>query len=435
MEFVVLFAFAALCFYACTRPPVAFALVLLMFPVEIVLQSLSPFLRSPGIGSYTVNIAVGMSALLAVLGSSFRTPGLMRAFITPTAMMAYSLLVWGAVTLMWSPGREAGGEAMMGQLPYFFVILILGPLLLPRINILVSAMSSILILTTVLCGIVLLNPEFVVRDSRLVIDLGVGVRSNPLALGELGGLALLLGVLFRRSTVGALAAPIRLAAVLMGAAVAIQSGSRGQFFYAILVAVPLLPLAAPVKNARNFILALASVGFVVFVGSFLVDSLLSGVAAKRFSLDELIYGTSSSSTRVENVLALGRAWATSPVAWVFGLGYYAFNGLFADVGNIYSHVLFADIIFELGLPGVALMSGFLYFVVRDAIRLHRQVAEFPLERAASAMLIALFVYHLLLANKQGNLGGSTYFFLTGILISRLVANRNHESYETNDLTS
>ena len=37
---------------------------------------------------------------------------------------------------------------------------------------------------------------------------------------------------------------------------------------------------------------------------------------------------------------------------------YAFNGLFADAGNIYSHVLFADVIFQSGLPGVALMSGF-----------------------------------------------------------------------------
>jgi hypothetical protein len=37
---------------------------------------------------------------------------------------------------------------------------------------------------------------------------------------------------------------------------------------------------------------------------------------------------------------------------------FTLNGLFADAGNIYLHVLFADVIFELGLPGVSLMSGF-----------------------------------------------------------------------------
>ena len=152
-----------------------------------------------------------------------------------------------------------------------------------------------------------------------------------------------------------------------------------------------------------------------------MDTLLSGFAAKRFSSDELIYGSSSSSTRVENVLALGQAWVQSPVAWVLGLGFYAFNGLFADAGNIYSHVLFADVIFELGLPGVALMSGFLYFVIRDAFRLYNVASSAPLTRAACAVLIALFAYQLLLVNKQGNLWGSMYFFLMGILISRLVA--------------
>lgn len=427
MEIAALFAFAALCLYACTRPPVAFALVFLMFPMEIVLQSTSSLLRTPGIGVKMVNVSIGMAALLAALGSSFRTPGFMRAFLTPTSVMAYGLLAWGVVTLIWSPAREVGAETTLGQLPYFVVILLLGPLLVPRVGVLVSSISAILVITTGLCAVVLLNPEFVVKDSRLGFDLGAGVRSNPLALGELGGLALLLGALVRRSTLGALAVPIRVAAVLVGAAVAIQSGSRGQFFYAILVSVPMLPLAAPVKSARNLILAFVSVVFLAFVASFLMDTLLSGSAAKRFSADELIYGTSSSSTRVENVLALGRVWAQSPVAWVIGLGYYAFNGLFADAGNIYSHVLFADVIFELGLPGVALMSGFLYFVFSDAVRLYRHVADVPLERAACAVLIALFAYQVLLVNKQGNLWGSMYFFLTGILISRLVATWDHDA--------
>jgi hypothetical protein len=357
----------------------------------------------------------------------------MRAFLTPTSVMAYGLLVWGAVTLLWSPGREAGLEALQGQLPYFVVILLLGPLLVPRVDVLVSSISATLMITTALCTIVLVNPEFLVKDGRLGLDLGAGVRSNPLALGELGGLAILLGALVRRSQLGALALPIRVGAVLVGAAVAIQSGSRGQFFYAILVAVPFLPLAAPVKSARNLILAFISVLFMAFAASFLMDTLLSGFAAKRFSSDELIYGSSSSSTRVENVLALGQAWVQSPVAWVLGLGFYAFNGLFSDAGNIYSHVLFADVIFELGLPGVALMSGFLYFVIRDAFRLFNFASSAPLTRAACAVLIALFAYQLLLVNKQGNLWGSMYFFLTGIIISRLVATLDNGADAMNDV--
>jgi hypothetical protein len=435
MEIVVLLAFATICLYACTRPAVAFALVILMFPMEIVLQSTSSVLRTPGIGIKMVNISIGIAALLAALGSSFRTPGFMRAFLTPTSVMAYGLLAWGAVTLLWSPGREAGLEAVQGQFPYFVVILLIGPLLVRRVDVLVSSISATLMITTALCAIVLVNPEFLVKDGRLGFDLGAGVRSNPLALGELGGLAILLGALLRRSPLGALAVPLRVAAVLAGTAVAIQAGSRGQFFYALIVAVPFLPLAAPVKSARNLILALVAVVFVVLASSFLLDTLLSGFAAKRFSLDEVLYGTSSSSTRIENVLALGRVWAQSPIAWIFGLGYYAFNGLFADAGNIYSHVLFADVIFEMGLPGVAFMSWFVYLTVRDSFRLYWLAAEFPLERAACTVVIALFAYQLLLVNKQGSLWGSMYFFLIGILISRLVATWDKETDATNGFSA
>jgi hypothetical protein len=158
--------------------------------------------------------------------------------------------------------------------------------------------------------------------------------------------------------------------------------------------------------------------FVGVVAWTLLDSLLSGYAAKRFSFDAIIYGTSSSSTRIENVLSLGRVWVQSPAAWLFGLGYYAFNGLFADVGSIYSHVLVADAIFELGFVGAFLLFAFIYLVIRDAIRLYRQVVTNPLERSASVILIAIFAYQFLLVNKQGNLWGSLSFFLPGMLISR-----------------
>jgi len=427
MEILSLVAFALLCLYASMRPPVAFALVLLMFPMELVLQSNSSILRTPGIGVQLVNIAIGMTALLAVLRLSLRTVGFMRSFISPSSMMAYGLLLWGATTLLWSPGREAGIEATVGQLPYMVVILVLGPLLLPRVDALVSCVSAVLVIATGLCLIVLINPEFVVKNGRLGFEFGGGLLTNPLSLGELGGLALLLGILTRRSTLGSLAVPLRVAAVLAGTAVAIQAGSRGQFFYALIIAVPFLPLAAPVKNVRNLILALVAVVFVGLVVSSLLDTLLSGFAAKRFSLDEMLYGTSSSSTRVDNVLGLGLAWAQSPTAWIFGLGYYAFNGLFPNNESSYSHVVFADVIFEMGLPGVVFMSWFVYLTVRDSFRLYRLAADFPLERAACTVLIALFVYQLLLVNKQGNLWGSMYFFLMGILISRLVATWDKEA--------
>lgn len=416
MELLALILFAALCFYACTRPPVALALIMLMFPMEIVLQALSPVLRSSGIGLKAVNIAIGSVALLAASGVLARDPGRLRVLLQPAPVVMLALFGWSAITLLWSPGAEAGTESIVGQLPYFVVTLLLAPLLIRSIDEFATVVSTLLLSSCALCALVLSSPEFVVKDSRLGFELGVAVRSNPLALGEMGGLGIIIGLLARNSTLGSWAVLVRMAAILSGAAVAIQSGSRGQFFYAFVVAIPLLPIAAPIANVRSFVLTVASTIFVIAGSYILLGSLLFGVAEKRFSLEGLLYGSSSSETRIANILSLASAWADRPFAWIGGLGFYAYNGLFADSGNIYSHVLFADMIFEEGLPGLAFFVSFFYLSVRACFRLFQGVAETALPRASAAVLIGLFCYQVLLVNKQGNLWGSTYFFLYGLLL-------------------
>jgi hypothetical protein len=296
------------------------------------------------------------------------------------------------------------------------VTLILAPLLLRSIDDYGDTVSASIVIVGGLCAIVVVSPEFVVKDSRLGFELGVATRSNPLALGEMGGLGIILGVLARNSTLGAWAVPLRLAAILLGAAVAIQSGSRGQFFYALAIALVFLPLAAPIANFKNFALTVGFVAFVV-VGSYvLLGSLLFGVAEKRFSIEGLLYGSSSSQTRIENVLSLASAWAGRPFAWVAGLGFYAFNGLFADSGNIYSHVLFADMIFEEGIPGTLLFTAFVFMATRACFTLFNGVSQVAIPRSSAAVLIGLYAYQTLLVNKQGNLWGSTYYFLYGLLL-------------------
>jgi hypothetical protein len=424
MEPAALIAFAGLCLYACTRPAVALALIILMFPAEIVLQGVSPALRSSGLGLKAVNIAVGAVALIAASGVAIRSPAAITKLLSPACLSVYALFGWSAITLLWSPGAEAGSEVIMGQLPYFFVILVLAPLLISSIDEFAAVTSAILLGSCVLCCIVLVSPEFVTKDTRLGFELGTAARSNPLALGEMGGLGIIFGMLARRTTLGAWALPLRAIAVTAGAAVAIQSGSRGQFFYALAIAVAFLPVSAPVKNLRGFILTTASVAFVLIASYILLGSILFGAAEKRFSIEGLLYGSSSSETRVANVLALAGAWADRPFALIAGLGFYAFNGLFADTGNIYSHVLFADMIFEEGIPGLFLFGSFMFVASSSAVGLVRRAAPLLVARTSAAILVAMFAYQILLVNKQGTLWGSMPFFLFGLLIVDM-----HRSFE------
>lgn len=416
MELLVFILFGVVCLYACTRPPVALALVIVLFPAEIVLQALSPTLRSAGFGSKAVNVSVGAVALLAVLGAIARDPERLGRLIRPVSVTVFALFGWSAITLLWSPGGEAGLESVLAGLPYFAVILVLAPLLVRGVDEFGTTVATLLVLVCGLCIVVLASPEFVVKDSRLGFDFGAATRSNPLALGEMGGLGIIVGLLARNSLLGAWAVPVRLAAVFAGSAIAIQSGSRGQFFYALAVALVLLPIAAPMRNVRTFIMTTGSAIFAAAVAYILLGSLLLGAAEKRFTLEGLLYGSSSSETRVTNVAALASAWVDRPLNWIPGLGLYAFNGLFADSGNIYSHVLFADMIFEEGLPGVALMSGFLFLSFRACIRLFRGASSTLAPRSSAAVLIGLFAYQVLLVNKQGTLWGCQYFFLFGSML-------------------
>jgi hypothetical protein len=355
-------------------------------------------------------------ALIAASGVAIRAPAAIAKLIRPANLFVYALFGWSAITLLWSPGAEAGSEVIMGQLPYFFVVLVLAPLLISSIDEFAAVVSAILFGSCALCCIVLVSPDFVTKDSRLGFELGTATRSNPLALGEMGGLGIMVGMLARRTTLGVWALPLRAIAVTSGAAIAIQSGSRGQFFYALAIALAFLPVSAPVKNLRGFVLTSAAMAFVLIASYILLGSILFGAAEKRFSIEGLLYGSSSSETRVANVLALAGAWADRPLALFAGLGFYAFNGLFADAGSIYSHVLFADMLFEEGLPGLFLFVSFMFISVSSAVSLVRCVAPLLVSRTSVAIIVAMFAYQMLLVNKQGTLWGSLPFFLFGLLI-------------------
>lgn len=432
MELVALTAFFGCCVLACIRPTMSLVLVILMFPAEIVLQGVAPTLRSSSLGFIAVNAAIGATTLIAASRLLFREPAHFARLLHPVHLSVYALFGWSAITLLWSPGAEEGAKAIIEQLPYFFVVVVLAPLVIISVDDFATVTSALLVCLCVLCCTVLISPEFASKNFRLGIDLGFGFQSNPLALGELGGFGILIGALARRTNLGIWATLLRVIAVIAGSAVAILSGSRGQFFYALVIAVVFVPVAGPIKSLRNFVVTMIAIAFVCTIAYFLLGLLLGGASERRFSFEGLLYGSSSTETRINNVIALAGAWAVSPFAWVAGLGFYAYNGLFSDGLNIYSHVLFADMLFEEGIPGLVLMATFLIFVVSRAVDIVRQTAHRVVARTSATILVAMFAYQVLLVNKQGNLWGSTLFFLLGLLIVDLHRSVESQSGEEQD---
>ena len=421
MELLFILAFISLCAISSFRPPWAFALVLLMFPLEQAMQAYCPTLRGNGLGSQVVNYAVALTSILACLRVIFKGGGF--AHWMNTAMVAtLALYVWSAITLVWSPGRETGFEIIGSQWPYFFLIIVLAPLLISDIDELGTSLRATLWIALPLGVIFIASPEFTSVYGRLGIDVA-GKRSNPLAIGELGGTLLLIGATLRRGILPVAGSVIRTVAVIVGAIVAIKAGSRGQFFISVVIAIAFIPVSAPLRNLSAFLSALIGISVVLVAASVLLSTQLEGFAAQRFSSEAMLYGDSSVLGRVSNLYVLAAAYFQSPVAIFIGLGYNALSTLPDGMGQPYSHSLFADSLCELGIPGAILMSLIVWTGFRSMYQLLRLHAHNPMERAVLATVSALFVAQILLVNKQGALWGTPVLFPLLVVMVRINLNQ------------
>jgi len=82
-------------------------------------------------------------------------------------------------------------------------------------------------------------------------------------------------------------------------------------------------------------------------------------------------------------------------------------------------VLFADLIFELGVPGAVMGITVLVTACRASVALFGRYKGEPMSRSSVAILSAVALYHTLLINKQGFLYSSMWWFMLLVLIARL----------------
>jgi len=409
------------------RPPLAAALVLLLFPIKIIGQSSGEWLRSASLGTVFVNIVIALIATIAAFGQFRRKSSPLTGMMNAVWVSCMMLFGWSVCTLAWSPALEEGTQTVISQWPYLMIAVVIGPVLIADAEDLAEMWLWLQLIGIACCNYMAASPDFSMRHGRLGFDLTsdrLG-RVNALAVGEVGGITLISGILARPASYSQVTLLIRLTAVVTGALVAILSGSRGQAVFAVVVAVILFPYTAPMRNLRTYIVAALAVGTAALTAWIVMTSVLNTWEANRFSVDSLVYGASSSSSRLASVADLATAWANSPSAWIIGLGYYAYHGL--QPTEIYSHVLFADAIFELGVIGFTLLLITLFGATASAVRLLRDTRDEPAQRACYAFLIALACYYTLIVNKQGYLWGSMWFFFLLILVRRVDARRKLRS--------
>jgi len=203
---------------------------------------------------------------------------------------------------------------------------------------------------------------------------------------------------------------------VIGAGVALLSGSRGQMVLAVLTIIVTIPLAYRVSNLRGFVLTTAAAVVVVVGMMFAASLFISWRNDDRWDAQSLVFGGAG---RLDNVVDLFAAYLSSPGHWVQGLGVSAFRELDTRSGDDYSHVLLADALAEAGIIGAAILGTVLVLGWRQGRDLFVAVRHDHSSRIDLSVILAITLYYLLLSNKQGSMLGTPLLFGLLILIGRL----------------
>jgi hypothetical protein len=403
-----------------------------MFPVEQVIQGYCPNFRSSSLGTSGINYAVGLTAIVSLIRTVLKNPESRFKYWMNTSMIAtISLYAWSVISLAWSPGIEYGLETTTTGFPYFCLFILIAPLLIKDIEELKDAIIVIIWIALISGFLIIVGTDFVVnRNARVGFEVTNSIQSNPLAIGELGGLLVIFGATLNKSIMPSINLFIRIFAVIIGSTVVLKSGSRGEFLIALIISVTFIPISTAIKNISGFIIAFISIGAFLLVISYLFSTQTDGfVASKRFSGEELLYGASSVSSRFGNIYTLASAWLQNPIFMIIGLGSSAFSSMPEGALLKYSHSIFADVIFELGLPGFIFMTIIIWCGFHSSYQLLKLYKLDSQKRCIIATLISLTAAQMLIMNKQGSLGGIPVFFTQVIVIMRIFLNEKDVEHE------
>jgi len=425
MDTLITILFFASLIYGSLRPSWALAMIIFLFPLEQLMKVSAPGLQTVSFFfGKPVNYLIGIMSLLSLGTIILREMRPFIGFLNSATSLIILIIAWAMISIIWSQDRSGAIDMTLVCWPYFFLRILIAPLLIISIDELRKTLFSIIILGLCLSIFILTSPGFTGQWGRLGILEGTKMASNPLALGDLGGILVITAALFRIHNFGFLFNIVRFLAVLTGIVMVIQSGARGQVISCCLVSILLYPLSIPLKNVKNFILGLAASALFIIITSLAMSFLLDDIAAKRFSINELFYGASSVDVRYQNVVLLFNNWIQNPIYIIFGLGYFTFNSL--SGGAFYSHVMIADFIFELGLPGLLFMILIFTFMIKSVIYFFGKYKDQLAIRTSLFALFGIILYLIIVANKQGDLWGSTPLYMFIAILGRLTYINKYE---------
>lgn len=399
------------------RPQLAIVFLLLLYPMEQVLQANIPQLAS---ALWLTNVIVGLLVLFASVRAFLGRPSPMVGYMNMVSISALFLYAWTYFGVLFAPSPEESIAKLRASAPYFTLLLIFPTLLVTRLEDWRRIIVPTLIGGSLVLVLMLLSPRTSFAGSRLVIDLTdvTGAAGNPLATAQLGGLMAVFGVLYRPSRGGGLLLLIRLTAVGLGLGVAALSGSRGQLLAAIATSVICFPIARQIRNPVQFFGAVVTGIVFLGLGYAILRRVLSGEAGARWDADELQGGVESRLGYAQQAIS---EWASDPGTWFVGNGTFSSGTLIAELEGTYVHNAVVQALTENGLLGFSLFALTTVLTIVAGARLTRMFRDDPMMRAAAACAIGMALYQFILALKQGDYAASGAPFWAMLIVGKLAA--------------
>jgi hypothetical protein len=392
--------------YTLFKPRWAMVFILVLYPLEQLLTTASPFFST---NTKFLNIVVGGLAVLGAGSALFAGRRPLRGYFNALWWMTILLYLYSILGIAFAPEPESGIEHLIGAIPYLGLLLVFPALLVNDLEDFRRLLVPLMIVGATIIVLILLSPKTTMFGGRLGIENTAGGRDgpeilNPLATAGLGGTIVIFGMLYRPVHAAGFINLVRVGAIAIGLVIALLSGSRGQLLGALFCGIVMFPFARQVKNMVQFITVSASAGLGLVFVMLVINFATTRDAAERWSGAALTEGV---GTRQQMMAVMLGEWINNPAALVQGLGTSSFDYYWTISDAPYVHNMPVQILTEHGLIGFAILSVIMFLGYRMSVTLLRIYRDDPRQLSTAAVLIAFCLYQFLLSLKQGN------FFMTG----------------------
>jgi hypothetical protein len=382
-----------------------------------------------------------LNSLLVVVALGLRVVKGKPAFkpLTREYFLMCGIFGFAALSVLWSIRPQDTVDQLFASYRTMLVFGFLMPLVISDLDDLRVTIYTILSVGTTISILVMTMGEW--QGRTLMFQVGSVLaeqgleRGNPLAIAGVAGYVALIAMLMNFRGKARFWQIVRYAVIALAFALSVKSGSRGQTVSIIFCVVCLLPYSRRFKDINSFLALALSIAIFSALTLWLLAKLTTdentpGVG-DRWSWEGFV--GSYEEGRVNQAMRLLSAWAAAgPLAWFIGLGS---SGSFDPaICGFYPHVVFAEVLGELGIVGWIMLWLFPIFAFQNLRELWGYVKDDPEDRGLIATLGGLILFEIMMSFKQGSLLGSHIAFAFIIMLGRVTVTlrQQHARYQMLD---